>query len=367
MPSHAHGPYAVTATRIIVYAGPGSSHSWTWLADLFESRGVLDVSFEDADGFLSSLGNGTEIAIVSGGDGFAIASALLREGSDRIDAFIAGGGRYVGICAGAYLPLPSSIPPLSGFNLVDAKVENIDSTDAYRDARSPRLAVPYGSCSLFHPVRGELELDQGAVSFLAPLYGGPVFKPDTSAEVLLRYRAFTMNTEFQVSRAVAKSVVLGRPAAVRARHGGGELLLFGPHLEHPGYPDSNALFLRLIGVEEGPRRELPKGILPDIEVARAAADLRVAVLGLENKSFLVGAKLWDGGRFLELIDAVRMRMWSVPEADAGGIAAMLSAVRDELVTAQGESFMLSDASPGQLVEAARMCANHHFRVLRENR
>lgn len=352
----------MSTPEISVYAGAGSSHSWAWLADLFESHGLYRVRFHGTREFISSLEDGTRTAIVSGGDGFSIASALSGRGFERLENFIGGGGLYVGICAGAYLPLPSSVAPFSEFNLSSTRIENIDCRLDQVDALPPRVAVRYGRCAIVHPIRGEIELGRGTGTLRAPLYGGPVFKEPEKDEVLLRYSRFTENTEFQFGQRAASSLVLGRAASIRVAHGSGSLLLLGPHLEHPKYADANSLFLELLGLSpSGAARVAPR--LPPPTVSAALADLKVAIVGLENRSFVVGKKVWDGSRFLELHRAIEQRAWSLDEELAGEVVRAVRDVRGNLVQASMGSDSDVDESTSLLVETARKTVDNHFQSL----
>lgn len=352
--------------RILVYAGSGSSHSWTWLADLFESEGMFDVRFLGSTEFLRAISNGSDQIIVSGGDGFSIASSLAGGGFSSLRDFVTRGGRYVGICAGAYLPLPSSVEPFSEFNLSSTRIENIDCRPRSLDNVPPRVAVEYGGCAIVHPVRGELELELDAETLNAPLYGGPIFREPEEDEVLLRYRAFTSNTELQIEERDAATIILGKPAAVRSRVGKGELLLFGPHLEHPRYRKANELFLKLLRITPCAQRPMPRGE-GERALERALADLKVAILGLENRSFVVGKKLWDGSRYLELQAAIAKRALTLKRDIATEISEHLEQVRQSLVRLSVGIETDADDTTSLLVESARRCVDNHFQALRHSR
>ena len=299
-----------------------------------------------------------------------IASALGPHGFSHLKGFIHKGGTYVGICAGAYLPLPSSIEPFSRFNMSTTKIENIETGPQSIENVSPRKAVKYGNCTIVHPARGEMELESGGKSLRAPLYGGPIFKEPEEDEVLVRYRGLAGDAEAQMERESASSMISGRPAVIRARHGHGGLLLFGPHLEHPKYPEANELFIQLIGVKASfspVKTTTQQDEQSDRFLARSLADLKVAILGLENRSFLVGNKLWDGGRFLELVNAMENRCHTVGSSLADDLTSGLLRVRAEILKAKPETLLYADEGPGQLVEAARLVVDNHFKVLRESR
>jgi len=356
-------------TKTIVYAGRGSSHSWTWLADLFESNGVLTVRFLDSQEFISSLvSESASVAIVSGGDGFAIADALKGQGFRNLREFILKGGMFVGICAGAYLPLPSSVEPLSDFNISTTKIENIRCEARRGSSYSPREAVPYGNCSIVHPIRGPIEIADGSrKSIVAPLYGGPVFKEPKKDAVMMRYNSFTPETEFQLDRAMVEAMMLNKPAVIRVIHGDGSLVLFGPHLEHPRYPQANNLFLRLLGYDGSAQPSRDAMPVPErsrrTELYRSISDFKVAVLGLENRSFTVGHKAWDGSRLLEIVSAIEKRGWTLSSARSKLVASDLGRVRDLLVGMKVGVESDADEATYLLVEAARTCVDNHFMVL----
>lgn len=350
----------------VVYAGPGSSHSWTWLADLFEKEGMRSVRFLDAHEMTLRLDANVGCIIVSGGDGFRIADALSGQGFRRLTDFIRDGGRYVGICAGAYLPLPSRMSPFSEFNLSSTRIENIDLVPHDLSGVLPRVAVPYGSCSIVHPVRGELRIDWSGTKLMAPIYGGPIFKEPETDRVLARYDGFTDDTEFQMSRALAQRLVPGRAACVEASLGKGKLVLMGPHFEHPRYPEANAHFMKMLRVNGRP--DIPRGGIADHpSLDRAAADLKVAIVGLENRSFVVGRKLWDGSRYLELVRAIESRTWTMDADLAEEIATSLWRVRDDVKEIKVGAETDADSTTELLVESTRACVDNHFQALARGR
>jgi len=358
-------------SRTIVYAGSGSSHSWTWLADLFESNGVLSVRFLDSKAFISSVENGgAGVAIISGGDGFAIAEAFKGQGFKKLREFALNGGTLAGICAGAYLPLPSSVEPFSEFNISTTKIENIVCETRPGSGLKPRESVTYGNCSIIHPIRGPVEIssDSGE-SVIAPLYGGPIFKEPVRDTVTMRYRSFTPGTEFQAERENARTMIINRPAVIRVAHGNGSLVLFGPHLEHPKYPQANVLFLRLLAYDHSDRPDMDaehrSAGSRHPELRRSISDLKVAILGLENRSFTVGHKAWDGSRFLEVVSAIEKRQWTLTDSGSELVGSSLDRVRERLLAMTIGSDSEADAATSLLIDTARVTVDHHFAVLAE--
>ncbi|MGD9962710.1 MAG: BPL-N domain-containing protein [Thermoplasmata archaeon] len=356
----------MTSGRVVVYAGRGSSHSWTWLADLLEARGAFDAVFVDEGSIHEHIEEGASLVVVSGGDGFEIASALAPRGFAAIERFVRAGGLYIGVCAGAYLPLPSRVEPLDRFNLSTTRIRNLGEQGDFPVEESPRSGVSYGSCRIVHPVRGEVELGDGHRTFVAPVYGGPVFAEPEEDTVTLRYRSFTPRTLFQVDERVAKDMVLGAPALISARVGDGTMTLAGPHLEHPRYPAANEEFARITRLSPtrraGAPRDRASGL--DASVRKSLSDLKVAVLGMERESFLVGAKVWDAGRMLELANAVEKRSGSLDADTAQEISCLLDKAREDLLSAGPLRAAYSDSAPSRLVEAARLCVDRHFEAMR---
>jgi len=351
----------MVSSSVLVYAGNGSSHSWTWLADLFESNGIYDVRFLDSRSFLESLRDGVRYVIISGGDGFRIASSIGVHGFAHLKGFIHRGGTYVGICAGAYLPLPSSIEPFNKFNLSTTKIENLECGTSAPEDSSPRVAVRYGSCSIVHPVRGEVEVNFGRETFLAPIYGGPIFKEPTKDSVICRYGRLVQNTELQTDRDSAERMIRGRPAGIKAKHGAGQLLLLGPHLEHPRYPKANKAFLSLLlGLTKARNEPSMVDEARNLKLGRSIADLKVAIVGLENRSFLIGTKLWDGGRFMELAVAIEKRRHSMNSDLAERAIAKLDRVREHILAGSESVFLEAGKSSELLVSAAQECVDNHF-------
>ncbi|HIH01221.1 TPA: hypothetical protein HA259_03960 [Thermoplasmata archaeon] len=359
------------AGRTLVYAGAGSSHSWTWAADLLEKEAQWHTRFADEDEFVRSLSRGCTTAIVSGGDAYSIASALSGKGFSRLREFIGSGGRYIGICAGAYLPLPTSVPPLNEFNMCSTKIENLASAQGLSEPESPRFGVPYCDRLIIHPVRGEVVVTLTDVGARAPLYGGPIFSEPSEGRVIGRFSGFTESTEFQLAPGNAGEMMLGKPAVVEASHGDGRMLLLSPHLEHPGYPEANRLFMELTSLRQTEHRggltthsvhTSPKEML-----RRAVVDLSIAIRGLEGRSFLVGNKVWDSDRFLVLADAVRRRSSGLPEDEERELADRVLAVREDMLGMDDASSGGMQRVLGSMMAVARDCVNARFEELSSGR
>lgn len=260
----------------------------------------------------------SDVLFVPGGDTFALAKAIGAPGLGRLEKWIADGGTFVGICAGAYLPLTSSLPPLDSFNLVSSRIRNLSKNLPPAKRMQDKFSNRYGCYYVFHPVRGPVLLDFGGVALTAPMYGGPSWEGPGEAEVLARYNGFTDSTLFLTDSEIANDAMIGRPAALRKEHGKGSLYLFGPHFEHPDYPMSNGVIGSVIlehASRAGPSewREASDVIeAPSTGSARGlrsiVSNARIAYRGLEGATWRIGQKTWDWERIGYFIDAVWRRL-----------------------------------------------------------
>jgi glutamine amidotransferase-like uncharacterized protein len=318
--------------RIGIYSGKGCSHSWLWFVDLFERFGFYDLIFLDEaqvkDGQLETL----ECLALSGGDTIAIAEGLGTSGAGQIRQFLGQGGLYLGSCAGAYLPLHSSKEHLEAFNFVEAKITNLIKTIPISISLPEKSLSPYGCDYVYHPVRESVELtaaEEPALSgwgrFEAPLYGGPGMIPGRECRVLARYSGFTSKTLFLVDPDLARETLLNKAAILGHPFGQGSLLLFGPHAEHPYFPEANKLVTDLMAWElnrSGRRIEKDEppwaGIfLSGAEIKswlrglkREISNSRIVANGLETLSirWLIGNKIYEPIKIRFFLEALWGRL-----------------------------------------------------------
>ena len=139
------------------------------------------------------------LLIVPGGYTARYVDALGEEGFEQIREFVAGGGGYIGICAGAYIA-PRSVevpghPP--GLGIIEIRSER----KAGRGLRTITIARPE------HPVMKGYE---GEVNIWYK--NGPMMKAGEGAETLAVYEE-------------------GGAAIVCATYGQGKVVIFSPHPE----------------------------------------------------------------------------------------------------------------------------------------
>ncbi|MCF8034576.1 MAG: hypothetical protein K9K66_12945 [Desulfarculaceae bacterium] len=331
----ARGGRAPRYPRLGVYTGAGSSHSWLWFAESLERLGFYDLRFLDHAEIAAGGLDGLDGLAVSGGDTFAMARALGQPGAKALEGFLAGGGLYLGACAGAYLMLRSSQEPLCWFNFVQATIANL-SRDLPQPLMLPeKYKTAYGCDYVFHPVREAVGLScapgpLGGEELAAPLYGGPAMIPASEeVEVLARYAAFEKRTKFLAPRDLAAETLLGLAAVLRAPYGRGSLYLFGPHFEHPGFPTANRLLAAAIYAdlperqpERGPEEQAALDGRPAkdwlLSIKRELSNSRIVALGLEDHParWLIGTKVYEPAKLRVFLEALWDRLRALGKAPA---------------------------------------------------
>ena len=320
-----------------VYTGTGASHSWLWFVDIFNRMGFYDLYFLDEHSVRENKLNGINTLAVSGGDTFAIAKGLGEKGAEVIKNFINRGGRYIGSCAGAYLPLNSSKDHLNMFNFANVKIANLVKILPEARQMKEKFYTAYGCSYIFHPVREEISLKTTGVApfgsgvrLLAPLYGGPALIAWDTTSILAKYEKFTNKTLFLTDPQIAHDTVIGKAAAVRTSMGKGHLFLFGPHFEHPDFPQANALLAEAIYWENNYvirnkkqytnsnvviKGDKAKNFLFDIR--RELSNSRIIAYSMEMLPFywLIGNKVYEPSKILVFIEAMWSRLKELERSD----------------------------------------------------
>lgn len=319
---------ALPCPAVGIYCGAGASHSWLWFVDILEAMGFWNITFltdQDIKGDGLTM---CDALLVSGGDTFAIAEALGEAGARALTRFVTGGGIYVGSCAGAYLPLNSSLPPLNLFNFVPARISNLTRNLPTPDLLPEKFCTPYGCRYVFHPVREEVTISirnfpwrfARYAEVTAPLYGGPAFLPSEDVQTLACYSGFTPHTLYLTDAQLAHDTLMGKGALIAQSVGRGTLYLSGPHLEHPRYPAANTLIAELL-YQSGSRRENPaprraeeQSCSPDTRnrllrnIRSELSNSRIVALALERTSmqWRIGRKLYEPEKIRVFLES----MWS---------------------------------------------------------
>ncbi len=332
--------------KIAVYVGTGSSHSWLWFVDVFERYSIYDLVFIDEYGIQQNNLSRFDTLVVSGGDTFSIAESLGPKGAKSLHLFMNRGGVYIGSCAGAYLPMRSSKPHLNLFNFVEVKIANLSKFLPQAKQMRHKSYVCYGCDYIFHPVREEVRLKNHNMSalnkdsFSAPLYGGPSMIPSPDCQVLASYQDFTDKTAFLVDKELAFETLYQKAAIVRAGYGKGLFYLFGPHLEHPGFPVANKLLVDTLTsttsqskkqnrVQNSRRLIKNKDLIQKIK--REISNSRIIAVGLETSPqyWLIGHKSYEPTKIRLYLESIWSRL---PTLEKQTYALIFNHEEEELVS-----------------------------------
>ena len=320
--------------EIGIYVGYGASHSWTWFADIFEKNCCYNVRFIDEADINKGELNNCNILFISGGDTFAIAEGLGKSGAKEIEKFVSGGGTYMGSCAGAYLPLRSSLTPLNNFNFIYSPITNLTKNLPMPIRKAEKFCTEYGCQYVYHPVREEVRLrlkgcyDEKAVN--APLYGGPGLLPSEDIDVLAVYEDFTENTEFLIDEETARKTIIGSVAAATKEMGKGKFYLFGPHFEHPDFEDANKILFDIIFNQAGIKNQKISADLIPVPADQekitglykkflsAVSNSRIVALALERSSYkwLIGRKVYDPEKIRVFLETIWKRAKDLDKTEA---------------------------------------------------
>src|SRR4030066_2264688 len=388
----------LSSPTIGIYTGSGASHSWLWFVELLDRMGFHNVHFVDEGDILSNALNSSDVLLMSGGDTFAIAEGLGAEGSDKLRNFIEGGGLYIGTCAGAYLPLRSSMDFLNQFNFINVKISNISRrlSELERHSFEKVGCSSYGCDFVFHVVREDVLLEMvngfqadGKKEIIAPLYGGPSMLPSEDIEVIATYKGFTRKTKFLVDEAFAEKTLIGNIAVAKKSMGKGRLYIFGPHFEHPHYPSCNLFLVEIICKEQNGRfppvqndfsrdpQNLVKGealgeLLKDLK--RELSNARITASGMSDFSisWLIGNKYYDPEKISVFIKTVWNKLKdleSMPglEVEKESLLRCIEiskGITREVKTIKSETKEKGDATPlaSKLFLDLKALSSHFFRL-----
>jgi hypothetical protein len=227
----------------------------------------------------------------------------------------------------------SSKPHLNLFNFVPIKIANLSKFLPQAHQMQHKFYVCYGCQYLFHPVRDEVRLKNlqlpslDALSFTAPLYGGPSMIPSQDCQVLASYEGFTEKTAFLVDRELARRTLDHKAAIVRVPYGKGEFYLFGPHVEHPGYPIANKILFDILALKKDLKlssewkRQTPpvfktRQLLTSLK--RELSNSRIIAVGLETNPmhWIIGEKSYEPAKIRVFLEAIWKRLASLEKHDS---------------------------------------------------
>ena len=344
--------FGILKPRVAVYTGEGASHSWIWFCDLLERLCLFDIGFITDSDILGGALRDFDVLLIGGGDTYAMAGSMGASGAREIEDFVRSGGQYHGSCAGAYLVLSEvDLEPFAPFSLIEGDMLNVMREPPAPLCLEHKYLAPYGSGWVFHPVYGEVELAAGPAArgldvfeangpIAAPLFGGPVLSVADESCVVADYTGATDRAAFLWPRDEAERLIKGKQAFVVRRLGDGTASASGPHLEHPLFPESNALLAsvlvkhwnrcsRIAGVapalNRGPsslsaslaptkpdiltlRGSDPKTCIQEIKCQ--VSNARIVGFGLEKTpvTWKIGVKVWEPEKIRMFLDVAWDRL-----------------------------------------------------------
>jgi putative intracellular protease/amidase len=201
--------------RVAIFDGPGVSESNRRVEEDLRRVPELNIQRIGVEQITSGSLTGQDVVIFPGGSGGGQGRGLGESGRNRVREFVAAGGGYVGICAGAYLASADYDWSLS---LLDARV--LDRRHWARGFGNVELTVAPDAAELLGlPAKATLYYHQGPL--LAP--AGKTDIPD--------YREWaTFATEVR-KEGVPGGVMPGTTAIAAGEFGAGRVLAISPHPE----------------------------------------------------------------------------------------------------------------------------------------
>ncbi len=202
--------------RIALYNGPGTGgrgpRMLTEKFDHSQAASITEVGPEEiAGGILTNY----DVIIFAGGSGSKQAEALTEAGRNQIRQFVATGGGYVGICAGAYLAT-------SGYSwslgLINARTV---SPKWRRGQGDVKFEMTDSGRSVFGALSGTNEVHYA---------NGPIISPAGKTE-LPKYDVLAYYRSELAENGSPAGVMMNSPAIFSSQYQKGQVICISPHPE----------------------------------------------------------------------------------------------------------------------------------------
>lgn len=201
---------------IALYSDAGTSSSIDKVKLALASFPELEIKPVTAEAITNGALKGVDVLIHSGGSGGAQGRALGEKGRNAERSFIAEGGGYVGICAGAYL---ATCEYEWSLHILDAKV-----VDRQHWARGN------GAVEIALSAEGRKLLDTKAYTLSIEYFQGPLLAPAGNPEVPDFTPLATFTTEI-AKKGAPTGVMIGTTAVASGAYQKGRVIVFSPHPE----------------------------------------------------------------------------------------------------------------------------------------
>ena len=198
--------------RVALYKDGGVSGTYTNVQKTVEEDPAFELTLVNGQQIRDGILDQFEIVIFPGGSGRGEAASLQPEGVKKVKEFIKSGKSYVGICAGAYLPIQQDFL-------------NAEFRDPAWQRGVTELKIefsPLGQKLVGDEFKGEVEIryGNGPVVNINPIPTRP------RCEVLAWYRSEVANN------GTKPGIQINSPAILLSTYGRGMILTFSPHPEH---------------------------------------------------------------------------------------------------------------------------------------
>lgn len=204
------------AVKVAVYRGPGASRSRSDLVRILQHAEGFEVSDISPEEIRLGLLKNYRVIVHPGGTGGGQGRALDAKGREQEREFIAGGGGFLGVCAGAYLATSDYDWSL---HVLDARV--VDRQHWNRGFGTVEIGLSQRGKDLLNVSRDRLPIYYHQGPLLAP--AGRDDLPDFES---------LASFESEIARNGAPmGVMIGQTAVAAGRYQAGRVLCFSPHPE----------------------------------------------------------------------------------------------------------------------------------------
>ena len=219
------------------------SNSNISIARMLDLSPEYELVFLAPEDYLNGTLDGLDLVIQPGGGCTKQYKALGEKGAEALKRFVRGGGKYYGVCAGAFLAMQQSREGYPRLGLVPFKG---DDPSHYRGKAPIKIALTDEGKEVF----------EGSKPGRTVIYaGGPAAIPgekveDSDVKVLAKYAGSIIN----VQNPMPVESMAGKGAFIGGRVGKGKVFLSCPHpeMEESAYDLVRSAFKYLTGVYPAP-------------------------------------------------------------------------------------------------------------------
>lgn len=212
--------------RVAILRGPQTStQSLDLLSTLLNQSHRFECQVLSADEIRNGMLH-QDVLVVPGGSATSYYDDLCEEGRAAIRQYVAAGGGFVGICAGAFL---ATCDEDRGLGLLNAK--SLSGSHPVAGWGSVDVAArSAGVVQVRFTQQGKARLRQSMDVTSVVYSGGPILLPHDAKslppfESLAVFETETCSYDFQ------RGTMIRTPAIVTARFGSGRVIVFSPHPE----------------------------------------------------------------------------------------------------------------------------------------